>query len=568
MGISVYRQSYNNKNNHTKRAVDDEELRVLRSEQLTKPGPLMKNTITKTVKQDRFSPKKTLLTVAVATAVSSMALPAYSLTFEPTSEITVDLDTTLSYTAGWRMSDVDYSTKADGSYRIATAGNQNFEKGSMVNNKAAILSEMDIRYKNYGAFFRGSAFYDAAYFGQNDHDNTAVYHDRTKFGYNEFTDTTQEIHGKDVRLLDAFVYGNFELGERNLNLRVGQQVVQWGESLLYPGVSLAMSPADGGKSAIPGTEVKEIWLPIGQVFGQLDLTDNLNVSAYYQYEWKKTEASEYGSLFSEADLLDEAGTMVLQDGAHFGSYNIFRGKDVEAKDSGQYGLALNYYAENVGYGTEFGLYYLNYHEKTPAKIIIDQAPGADGNGSYHVEYFENIKLIGASFGTLVGDTNIGGEISYQKGKTIGSNSEADTGIRANTIQAQLSAIHSFGVSRLADDVLMIAEIGYNKVTNKKREELADGKRLTGAGIQAKFDFKYNNVLPATNVVIPISYEHALRNHGAAGVFDGGDSGSIGIKATYQDQWTGALTYNAYFGNAEENKFADRDNVSMKLEYTF
>ncbi|MRI33839.1 DUF1302 domain-containing protein [Endozoicomonas sp. OPT23] len=526
----------------------------------------MKNTITKTVKQDGFSPKKSLLTVAVATAVSTMALPAYSLTFEPTSEITVDLDTTLSYTAGWRVSDQNEDLLAN---TRADDGNRNFEKGSMINNKVSILSEMDIRYQNYGAFLRGAAFYDGAYFGKNDHDNQAsINHDTTEFAYNSFTDKTQEVHGKDVRLLDAFVYGNFEIGERNLNLRVGRQVVQWGESLLYPGVSGGMSPADGTKAVVPGTEVKEIFLPVGQVFTQLDLTENLNVAGYYQWEWKKTEASEYGSFFSLSDLVDEAGTLVLPYGSAGPSYNIKRGQDKDAKDSGQWGLALNYYAENVGYGTEFGLYYINYHEKAPSKILLDFAPDATGAGNYHIEYLENIKLLGASFGTLLGDTNVGGEISYRKGATVGANSTTDTGMRANVVQAQLSAIHSFGVSSLADDVLMVAEIGYDKITNKKKEELAEGKRLSGAGVKANFTLKYNNVMPATNVEVPITLAHSIRNHGAGGAFSGGDSASIGMKAIYQDQWQAEVKYSAYFGKAEDNAFTDRDNVSINVKYTF
>ena len=47
------------------------------------------------------------------------------------------------------------------------------------------------------------------------------------------------------------------------------------------------------------------------------------------------------------------------------SATIFRDRDKEAKDSGQFGVAFKYYAENLGSGTELGFYFMNYHSKLP-----------------------------------------------------------------------------------------------------------------------------------------------------------------------------------------------------------
>ena len=44
---------------------------------------------------------------------------------------------------------------------------------------------------------------------------------------------------------------------------------------------------------------------------------------------------------------------------------IDRLKDNEARDSGQYGVAFRYYAEEFNNGTEFAFYFMNYHSKLP-----------------------------------------------------------------------------------------------------------------------------------------------------------------------------------------------------------
>ncbi|MGI9281132.1 MAG: DUF1302 domain-containing protein [Endozoicomonas sp.] len=577
----------------------------------------MKKNIIKTVKQDAVSQERNnrikLLPVAIATVVASMSAPAWSLSFQPTDEVSVDWDTTLNYSAAWRMS--DHNDDLIGS-PLGDDGNRNFDKGSMVTNRFSVISEMDIRYQNMGAFIRGSAFYDDAYFGKNDNDSPLT-NNNISVAYNEFTDETKDAHGKKARLLDAFVYGNFEIGERNLNVRVGRQVVSWGESLFISGISTSMSPSDATKANVAGVEVKDILLPVGQVFAQLDLTDNLNIAAYSQWEWAKTETNAVGSFFSVTDGLDEGGEQILPPAiaalaaqgayqqalavlrantgnpdatlpAYDQAYSLTRGKDVDASDSGQWGVAFNYFAEGLGNGVELGLYYLNYHEKNPVNVVrsgaydpYSEQPGGSFNPlnsvtipqmptSYHLEYFEDIKLIGTSFGTLIGDTNVGGELALRKDTTVLD--QNGSAMKADTIQAQLSMIHSFGVTRLADEVLFTGEIGYNKVLGKDKDEIQSTAELHGSGLAGMVTLKYNNVFPATNLEVPISFRHNIDGKSAAGGFtataNNTDRLSIGAKFFYQDQWEAGLSYNAYFGKAEDNAYTDRDYVALNVKYSF
>ncbi len=100
------------------------------------------------------------------TLVLSPALPAQAFQFEY-GELQGSLDTTLSYGVSWRVDDRDKEilgvagTPESGSgFSVNNDdGNQNYATG-VVSNVGKITSELDLRYGNFGGFFRGSAFYD------------------------------------------------------------------------------------------------------------------------------------------------------------------------------------------------------------------------------------------------------------------------------------------------------------------------------------------------------------------------------------------------------------------------
>ena len=98
---------------------------------------------------------------------------------------------------------------------------------------------------------------------------------------------------------------------------------------------------------------------------------------------------------------------------------VRRGPDRDARDSGQFGVALRWFAESLN-DTEFGLYAMNYHSRTPSGSFIrtttpsaDLIPGAP-NARYFLEYPEDIRLYGLSFSTtLPTGTAWSGEVSYR-----------------------------------------------------------------------------------------------------------------------------------------------------------
>ena len=201
--------------------------------------------------------------------------------------------------------------------------NRNFDKNSLLNNRASAYGEMRIGGERFGGVASGAYFYDQVFDGSNDHTSLdTVNNDLAAAGstdndvaanrtlpVNAFTSEARATSGEKHRLLEAYVYGNLSLGEDiKLNLRYGRHLAAWGESLFFPGIVAAQGPFDATKAFVPGAEVKEIILPTKQASMNMALGSKLTVLGMYQFEFKETEIFPMGDFFSPADLVGPGGT--------------------------------------------------------------------------------------------------------------------------------------------------------------------------------------------------------------------------------------------------------------------
>ncbi|WP_439888368.1 DUF1302 domain-containing protein [Pseudomonas sp. MBLB4123] len=527
--------------------------------------------------------------LGLALLVGGLANQASALSFQPSDELRIDWDTTLSYSLAWRTEGRDRRLTADAD---GNDGDNAFDKGSLINNRLGFLTEADFRWRDdYGLFVRAAGFYDRVYDQGNDNDSGSsnCFAGGQCSRPDRFSRETIDQHREDLRLLDSYFYGSWDIGGHNLNLRLGDQVVSWGESLFYQGISSAQSPVDATKATTPGVEVKEILLPVGQLFAQFSLTDSLDLQAYYQYEWQKTELFGVGSYFSTTDLIDEGG---FNDSTGF----LRRLKDDKPSDSGQYGVALTYTAESLN-STEFGLYYSRYHDKTPTLDFLSDF------GSYRARYFDDIDQYGASFATVLGDTSLSGEVSYRDGQPVlvdttttfsGFGFPIDIplpphAVRAKTLQAQVSMIHVLGPTAWADNTTLVGELVYNNVLSHDRAEaftvfipgigpldsprsdtLFKDRDAWGYTVQATFD--YNNVFSGWDMSVPVTYSTAAQRDssllGSINSGEGDDRMSVGTTWRYLGNFTVEARYNAYLGNAKNSPLADRDNLALNFKYRF
>ena len=91
-------------------------------------------------------------------------------------------------------------------------------------------------------------------------------------------------------------------------------------------------------------------------------------SADTAFDAQSGHASGANSSLTNAQLRTAFQTLVSQypgRGDRAGTLYVRRAPDAEAKDSGQYGINLSGYLDDVGSGVEWGLYYNNSHSNTP-----------------------------------------------------------------------------------------------------------------------------------------------------------------------------------------------------------
>ncbi|SMQ61335.1 Protein of unknown function [Pseudidiomarina planktonica] len=385
--------------------------------------------------------KKLPLASAIALSLASTATQAAEF---DVGDFRVKFDSIVSYGAAWRMEDPDLRVIHPGNREggmgqsgVADDGNLNFDKGDLVTSVFKGVHDLSIDGGDFGAFVRFKYWYDYVL------EEEEMAHGHT--GNNYFPDVTLNADdlndfakGSGIELLDAFVYSYFDLGDMPVSLRVGRQVLSWGEStFIFNGIN-AINPIDVNAVRRPGVEIKEALLPVGMISANIGLTTNLSLDTFYQYEWDNTKVDGCGTFFSTVDIIggpgcnkvtlnpqlvatDPSSSLSDRESYEFGTY-LDRRPDLLPDDGGQYGASLRYYSTDLD--VEFGLYYMNIHQQTPLigayNWRVQPSPSyshPDGlpvaGPDYVLEYPEDNKIMGASFSTNVGLWSVGGEISFR-----------------------------------------------------------------------------------------------------------------------------------------------------------
>ena len=394
------------------------------------------------------------LPLAVSLA-SALATPAFAVNFN-IGEIEGQLDSSMSVGASWSTSDankdlIGVNNGGRGLSQTSDDGHLNFKKGETFSKIFKGIHDLELKYGDTGVFVRGKYWYDFEL-----KDESRLFKDIDDHNRKEGAKSS------GAEILDAFVYHNYDIADQPGSVRLGKQVVSWGESTFIQGGINSINPVDVSAFRRPGAEIKEGLIPVNMFFVQQSLTENLSAEAFYQLEWDQTVADNCGTFFSQADVVADGcdnnlavlrhpgalqlaglnagirglnagfGRNVSEINATSEGIIVARGADRDARDDGQWGLAFRYMFEPLD--TEFGAYVMNYHSRAP--IFSGIAPSADAittsntiaagkgvtagsavlaaNGGYFIEYPEDIKLYGMSFSTtLPTGTAWQGEVSYR-----------------------------------------------------------------------------------------------------------------------------------------------------------
>src|SRR5690554_5577258 len=390
-------------------------------------SPKRSNTMTK--KMHAWS----LAALPLAIGLASFSGSANAVSFN-IGEIDAQLDIQLSigasmFTAGrdkrlyWHR-----DMGGEAAARTSDDGRLNYKKGDVFSKIFKGSHDLELRYGDSGAFIRGNYWYDFE-----TKDGSQRFYDIDDSGRNPLQ------KGAGVQLLDAFIYHNYFIGQNPGNVRLGRQVVSWGEGVFIQNGINSINPIDASAFRRPGAELKEGLLPVEMLYLSQGLTENLSVEAFYQLKWHGTVADNCGTFFSTTDVAARGcNDRLVFNGADMPhgeqpqlTYIARARKDKEASDSGQFGVAFRLFVPALN-NTEFGFDAMNYQSRNPVYsniagrvagpgaigqsgliVPVEGYEGDLGGAGYFFEHPEDIRLYGISFGTDIGGMSVAGELSYR-----------------------------------------------------------------------------------------------------------------------------------------------------------
>lgn len=266
-------------------------------------------------------------------------------------------------------------------------GNLNYDQYDPVFATAKYSTDLKLTWGELAVQLKGQALFDDVNTDFTEsHPNTNFQPAETKR-----SGRIEDEVGKRVDLLDAYVTYPLALGDRVFNLSVGEQRIRWGEANTIQLNSIGeINPPDQNQLYFPGVEVADIFQPVGLAMVSTDLAENLALDLLYQYRWDPIRPAGAGSFFSTSDIAGGGDYAVIAEGqfsedpqfigtpqgtlgllsSSSSSVPMLPEKFGEPRDGGQYGARLSGFLPNFVNGTEWGLYYFNYHSRFPYGSVI------------------------------------------------------------------------------------------------------------------------------------------------------------------------------------------------------
>jgi len=413
-----------------------------------------------------FAPRfaRSALALAVAGTIGLAAPAAIAGTFE-TENVKGSFDSTISLGFQWRMTGTDCrfvgndnggcapttgtlgelvngpgfgaTSNPDFNYLQSDNGNLNYKKNQLISSALKGNHELSLRFKDgWSALGRFSWLYDPAV-------------DRTE--RTPLTSDAKRIAAQDVTLLDLWVAKDFDVAGMPGKVKVGNQVLSWGEDIfIYGGVNI-INPFDLTRAHKPGVQIKEIVRPVPMASFNLGVNKNWSVEGFWQFRTVNFRFDPVGTPFSIGDVigngqqdafipssvLGEAPGFVgdpgtISNGALIPPGQRFTRDDLlgigtvvptqptqSAPDANQFGFAARWKPDN--YNAEFGFYYIHYNDKIPFLAFVnDPTITANPFGlGYKLQYGKNRDLFGASVNGNIGDWAVGAEVSYRPRDGVG-----------------------------------------------------------------------------------------------------------------------------------------------------
>jgi hypothetical protein len=379
-----------------------------------------------------------------------------------------------------------YSNNAD-------LGDLNFKAGDIANAVSRVTSSLQVTWKDYGLFTRANYTFDPSevnndFFGADKFGAGHQYPDSVRKSSNN---AIQAEVGSQLRLLDLYVYGNFDVAGRTVNVKLGRQVINWGESTLVLNGLNSLVAVDANRAYTPGLELDEVAIPAGQLFVSTNLINNVSAEAFYQFQWQRSIAPATGTYFETNDYVGPgsvagnidfgrateyaapgspcAGFPAGVSCVPYGGSIPRAGGDRRAPGNGQFGGALRISLPSLN-STELALYAANYHSRLPVYSTFSVSSGNQdaSTAGIFAEYPKDIHMFGMSFNTsLPFGFALQGEYSFKTNQPLEiddvEQSLADLGAPSQINPTAGATIGNQYIRGYRRKAVSLADIGTTKV---------------------------------------------------------------------------------------------------------
>jgi len=471
-------------------------------------------------------------------------------------------ENTFRYNLGYRMTD-----QSDALLKNANMddGDRNFDK-RIVSNRLDILSEMDLVYKGlYSVRVSAAGWYDNAYENSNLDNNNVATSNHMSAGVPALglNDWTKFFHrGPNGEILDAFVFGRFDVSGIPINLRVGRAATMWGECLYSAtnAIGYAQVPLDAAKAySVPGSEVKELYRPLFNAYMQAQLLENLSMAAQWMLQWEPNRYPEAGSYYSPSDALLLGGESMIS-----GPLRFLHADDVQPDGRGDWGLMFRYTPAYMSGNGAIGFYYRRTSDRGP-QLILNAAAR-----TYYMAYADGIDIYGISYTQRISSVSLGAEVSYRQNMPMNGGTAVSTvrpkegellGPRGNTWHGLINAVIPFTppIWTTIDFSVFTMEAQWSHWdTVKQGWSLFKGNpaytamdRVTDHAVTFQMGYTPNwyQIIPGWDLSVPLSYGIGVYGNSciAAGGSEHQGSYSIGLAMDGWSKYNATLKYSNYFG---------------------
>jgi hypothetical protein len=568
---------------------------------------------------------KLLATITLATAAAA-SMQAQAFKFDTGSDWDIRWDNTFKGNAMLRVEDQDPSiydprrTKPSASAAaLADDADYSVKQGHFVSQRLDLLSEMDVIWRDkYGFRVGGAGWYDYAY------QSSAYPKSGPTKGYpspystfgslsvqpGDYTSKAEDLHYRGGELLDAFVFGNWEVGDAAITARLGRHTLYWGQSLLsigaIHGFAGSMAALDLAKGlGTPGSEAKELFMPNNKISSTVQFSDKLSISGYYAFEFVPLRWPEGGTYFSLNEALTEHSECLTAVAGTDGR-SCLRAVDYKSKDSGDWGINLKYLIEP--WDLEAALIYMNATDRLTSGLysVFDGGSPSENEeaaktnatilGHYGWVYKDDIDVFGISLSKQMWDISWGMDLVYRKDNalnpdltatlfaplpSVGTPNPGDaypgpTGDTAHMVINGLGFLD--GDWGLWDGGTYLMELTLSELVDfgdfeEKTNPFVKEKNIC-SNFSGVFKPTWYQVRPGWDFSIFSSVNYTMSCKQAPNSAGGNEkvgNGNVGVEVDIDQAWNVALKYNIYYGpqpNGTAAFIKDRDNVSLTVKRTF